>query len=67
MESLSTGSDTSKVYSGGQAHVCHCIGCCEDCGMCRTYPGHTPDVCKLKQEQDATLAKKIRQSTQGGW
>lgn len=26
-------------------HACHCIGCCKECGLCRTWPGHTADKC----------------------
>jgi hypothetical protein len=28
------------------SHLCNCIGCCRECGMCRTDPRHTPDLCK---------------------
>lgn len=32
-------------------HSCNCIGCCEKCGSCRTWPGHTPEYCELLQGQ----------------
>jgi hypothetical protein len=59
MESLSTGSDTSKVYSGGQAHVCHCIGCCTKCGHCRTDLKHTPEACKEIQRANEIYRKAL--------
>jgi len=35
------------------AHQCNCIGCCQRCGTCRTWPGHTPEYCDLLVKQRA--------------
>jgi hypothetical protein len=38
--------DQNAAWSGGDAHVCNCVGCCKKCGHCRTDPKHTAQACK---------------------
>jgi hypothetical protein len=32
--------------SAEKVHLCNCVGCCKECGMCVTNPQHTSDVCR---------------------
>lgn len=35
----------SNQSTAAMGHVCNCVGCCRECGMCSTDPRHTPDMC----------------------
>jgi hypothetical protein len=44
-------------------HQCNCVGCCEKCGTCVTWPAHTPDYCALvvrqKQERKEMVERVV--------
>jgi hypothetical protein len=49
----------SSTASGPAPHACNCIGCCRECGMCRTNPRHTPDACRTVKGLREDLAEAI--------
>lgn len=44
------------------SHVCNCIGCCKECGQCRTAPWHAKtcnDIEKLNEKKRQIVEKAM--------
>ena len=50
---------SSSTTPGRRGHVCNCVGCCRDCGACRTSPEHTREVCAARQEAREYIQRAI--------
>lgn len=59
---------TARRSGDDLPHVCNCIGCCERCGTCRTWPGHTRRYCDLLVAQaEERRALVLREKIEPSW